>query len=222
MLADTIAIYARNDLINSFMFNDNQKKYNPKTATGSVGSLIGNINMDELIYALRAKLQRGAILRDNDDNVFAPHEIATHAAIITAEKQLGFPLCPLLKRIYTEVANGGFGPGSGIVGVGNGYTDDWGHNLEDLYEYFSTGNRNRYDASWGWPRGLLPFCHWGYATYSCVDCNQPGYPVVIIDPDYREENDDMEEMLIDHKDSIIDWFHDWLTGKDLWADAFNH
>ena len=175
--------------------------------------------MDELIYALRAKLQRGAELGEQSDGVFMPREIALQAEVLTAEKQLGFPLCPLLKRIYTEVANGGFGPGSGVIGVGNGFTDDWGHNLEDLYRHFLA--RTHYDPSWGWPHGLLPFCHWGNATYSCVDCSQPGFPVVIIDPDYLQENDDMEDMLIEHKDSIVDWFHDWLAGKDLWADAFN-
>jgi hypothetical protein len=133
---------------------------------------------------------------------------------------MGFTLCPLLKRIYTEVANGGFGPGSGIIGVADGYTDDWGYNLEDLYVYFTVGLH--YDTSWRWPPGLLPFCHWGYTTYSCVDCSQPRFPVLIIDPDYKEQGDDMEEMFIEHKDSITDWFNDWLEGKDLWADAFVH
>jgi hypothetical protein len=189
-----------------------------KTATSSVTSLFGSINMDELIYALRAKLQRGAVLRDHGESVFTPCGVTSESVILRAEKKLGFALCPLLKRIFTEVANGGFGPGSGVIGVGNGYTDDWGHNLEDLYHYFLA--RNRYDASWSWPQGLLPFCHWGNATYSCVDCTQPGFPVVFIDPDYRTENDDMEDMLIEHKDSIFDWFHDWLADKDLWADAF--
>ncbi|MCG6969215.1 MAG: SMI1/KNR4 family protein [Gammaproteobacteria bacterium] len=174
--------------------------------------------MDELIYALRAKLQRNTVKNEFIDGVFSPREAASNDAIVLAETQMGFTICPLLKRIYTEVANGGFGPGSGIIGVGNGFTDDWGHNLEELYEYFSL--RKHYDVSWRWPQGLLPFCHWGYTTYSCVDCNQPHYPVLIIDPDYKAQDDDMEEMIIEHKDSIVEWFYDWLGGKDLWADAF--
>lgn len=175
-------------------------------------------NMEELIYALRAKLQRTAATQDYADNVFSPRGVVPDAIIVSVERRLGFTICPLLKRIYTEVANGGFGPGSGIVGVAHGYTDDWGHNLEELYDWFYL--RKHYDASWHWPQGLLPFCHWGYTTYSCVDCTQPNHPVLIIDPDYREQDDDMEDMFIEHKDSIADWFCDWLEGKDLWADAF--
>lgn len=174
--------------------------------------------MDELIAALRSRLQTGLTPCHNEE-AFSPREVASKDAIIAAEENLGFALCPLLKRIYTEVANGGFGPGSGIIGVGNGYTDDWGYNLEDLYHYFTT--RQHYDPSWHWPAGLLPFCHWGYTTYSCVDSHHSRFPVLIIDPGYREPGDDMEEVFIEHKDSIADWFHDWLAGNDLWADVFS-
>jgi hypothetical protein len=191
---------------------------NRSNNTHIVNHSAGAITMDELIYALRAKLHRTAETHEFEDSVFSPREVVPDATIVSTEKHLGFTICPLLKRIYTEVANGGFGPGSGIVGVANGYTDDWGHNLEQLYDWFYL--RKHYDASWRWPHGLLPFCHWGYTTYSCVDCGQPNYPVLIIDPDYREQDDDMEDMFIEHKDSITDWFCDWLAGKDLWADAF--
>lgn len=34
---------------------------------------------------------------------------------------IGYPLPSLLRRLYTEVANGGFGPMSGIVGVRGGH-----------------------------------------------------------------------------------------------------
>lgn len=37
------------------------------------------------------------------------------------EQQLGFPLPPLLRLLYTEIANGGFGPGLGIVGTPGGF-----------------------------------------------------------------------------------------------------
>jgi hypothetical protein len=37
------------------------------------------------------------------------------------EQQLGFPLPRLLRHLYAQIANGGFGPGFGIIGVENGY-----------------------------------------------------------------------------------------------------
>ena len=37
------------------------------------------------------------------------------------ETALGFPLPPLVRALYAEVANGGFGPGAGIQGALGGY-----------------------------------------------------------------------------------------------------
>src|SRR5205807_2116845 len=46
---------------------------------------------------------------------------ATEDQIRETEQQLGFPLPPLLRLLYTEIANGGFGPGLGIVGTPGGF-----------------------------------------------------------------------------------------------------
>lgn len=46
---------------------------------------------------------------------------ATEQHIRETEQQLGFALPSLLKLLYTQIANGGFGPGFGIIGVMNGY-----------------------------------------------------------------------------------------------------
>ena len=93
--------------------------------------------MDDLIHALKTKLQRDALLPNCIDGVFSPWRVVVESTIIATEHNLGFTLRPLLKRIYTEAANGGFGPESEIIGVADGYTDDWGYNVEDLYEYFT-------------------------------------------------------------------------------------
>ena len=49
---------------------------------------------------------------------------ATPEALDAAEARMGAALPPLLRRLYGEVANGGFGPGSGIIGIEGGWTDD--------------------------------------------------------------------------------------------------
>lgn len=46
---------------------------------------------------------------------------ATEQQIRETEQQLGFPLPQLLRLLYTQIANGGFGPGFGIIGAVNGY-----------------------------------------------------------------------------------------------------
>ncbi len=46
---------------------------------------------------------------------------ATEQQIKQTERQLGFSLPPLLRLLYTQIANGGFGPGYGITGAIGGY-----------------------------------------------------------------------------------------------------
>ena len=86
------------------MFNN----IKPKIAAHGGGGLVDGIN-----------IAAGTLSHNDDDGVFSPRKIASPGAIASTEKQLGFTLRPLLRRIYTEVANGGFGPDSGIVGTGN-------------------------------------------------------------------------------------------------------
>ncbi len=49
---------------------------------------------------------------------------ATPEAVRAAEEAVGFRFPPILTRLWTEVANGGFGPGDGIFGVEGGWGDD--------------------------------------------------------------------------------------------------
>jgi len=47
---------------------------------------------------------------------------------------MGFALPPLLERLYSEVGNGGFGPGYELCGLSGGFAEDLqGLTLPDLY-----------------------------------------------------------------------------------------
>ncbi|HEX6478758.1 MAG TPA: SMI1/KNR4 family protein [Ktedonobacteraceae bacterium] len=51
---------------------------------------------------------------------------ATDEQLQATEEALGFPLPPLLRALYAQVANGGFGPGYGLLGaIGGGNEDGW-------------------------------------------------------------------------------------------------
>lgn len=52
------------------------------------------------------------------DFAFPP---ATEEQVQATETRLGFALPPLLRNLYLQVANGGFGPGTGFPGVKGGY-----------------------------------------------------------------------------------------------------
>jgi hypothetical protein len=57
-----------------------------------------------------------------ESNVLLPP--ATLDAVRTAEESLGFRFPSFLSRLWTEIANDGFGPGDGIFGVDGGWADN--------------------------------------------------------------------------------------------------
>jgi len=143
---------------------------------------------------------------------------ASHEAIAEAENELGFPLPELLHEIYEKVANGGIGPGYKILGVKGGHTSDEGDTISELYTALT--GEDPEDPKWKWPKGVVPFCHWGCAIYSCFDSNKDNYPVVWFDPNMREIGEPMEQQFIPHRESLESWFQGWLNGDDLWAETY--
>ncbi len=126
---------------------------------------------------------------------------ATAKAIARAEAELGFKLPELLARIYREIANGGFGPGYGIIGLTGGYLDN-GRSIVDLYRELKPGSI----TEWQWPDGLLPICDWGCAILSCVDCSSPNCGMV-----FSEETE-----LTRLPCNLREWLEAWCRGERLW------
>lgn len=135
-----------------------------------------------------------------------------------AEDRLGFSLPPLLAAVYIRVANGGIGPGYGLIGLPGGFADDQGDSVVSLYEAYRM--RDPEDPTWAWPRGLLPICHWGCVVYSAVDCLLEGNPVVFADVGNKEPESPMTSILIPHKPTLASWFDAWLDGHDLWGEVW--
>ena len=81
---------------------------------------------------------------------------ASVAALDAAEARLGFALPPLLRRLYAEIANGGFGPGGGLLSI------------EQAVAAYQEVTREPYlPKGYPWPAGLLPI----------ID-QEPGYDAV--------------------------------------------
>ena len=71
---------------------------------------------------------------------------ATGATVARAEAALGVALPAVLRRVYTEVADGGFGPGAGILPLS-----------EVVAAYRDLGRADgRLPRNRAWPAGLLP------------------------------------------------------------------
>lgn len=172
--------------------------------------------MEDLVPRLAERLRRRPKSKDVVGNVFRAYPPAPEEAIASTERRLGFRLPPTLRTIYGEVANGGFGPGYGVMGVENGFPDDLGHTVADLYESYRQPDPE--DPTWVWPERYLPICHWGCIVYSVVDCTRSPNPVYFADISAWETGEPMETILRLHRPSFEIWLGDWLDGKKLWGD----
>lgn len=175
--------------------------------------------MESLIERLAERLKHKPESKDIMGHKFRVLPPASEQAVINTERHLGFMLPQTLRRIYLEIANGGFGPGYGVMGVDGGFTDDLGNTVADLYESYRQPDPD--DPTWQWPDGLLPICHWGCIAYSAVDCNREAGPVYMADVGVKEKGEPMETIVKLHKPSIDAWINDWLNGKDLWREMMS-
>ena len=113
-------------------------------------------------------------------------------------------MVPLLRNLY-GVANGGFGPGYGLLGLRGGFTDDMGRTATDILMEVPQG-------LWpGMPTGLMPLCHWGCAIYSFV--HLPSGRIYGWDPNPVEPDDIVP--FFEQQYLIDDWLGAWLDGTLL-------
>jgi hypothetical protein len=102
-----------------------------------------------------------------------------------AEAQLGFALPELLRRLYTEVGNGGFGPVFGLLPLSRASLGDnppatAEFDLVGEYLWLRRAEPDRV-ARCGWRPGLVPAFYCGCTVFEFVDCLAPGGPVVPLD-----------------------------------------
>ncbi|MEV7172121.1 SMI1/KNR4 family protein [Streptomyces sp. NPDC093224] len=112
--------------------------------------------------------------------------------IVRAEDILGFPLPPLLARLYTRVGDGGFGPEQGLLP------------LRRAVE----AHRAQLRSGWRWPEGVLPVADLGCAVYACVDCRSATAQVLLFDPNPGEPD---LAWSVDTP-SLAGWLRGWLDG----------
>jgi hypothetical protein len=83
---------------------------------------------------------------------------ATAAALDRVEAQLGLPLPALLRRLYLEVADGGFGPEGGLLSAAD---------MASAYLELRAGSPSEVEDD-EWPQGLLPLVA-VEAGHACLD-----------------------------------------------------
>ena len=124
----------------------------------------------------------------------------TEAVLDDVQSQLGVPLPDFLRRVYLEVADGGFGPGSGLLSAGE---------LLKTYRHLKSSPPDETEAD-DWPDGLLPLVQADEAYYCCLDTSTGR----ILETDYDETEDDGEiiyrMVLCEIAPSLRAWLTAWL------------
>lgn len=136
---------------------------------------------------------------------------ATEAEVNAAEAALGFPIPLLLRRLYTEVGNGEFGPYHGLEGVPTIPPTPRTADIVVLYEQYSAP-APEYPLH-QWPRGLVPLNSRGCLYMECVDFIRPPHAVVLFDGDCDLERP-VAESLAPVAPSLEERLEMWLAGTD--------
>ncbi|HEY1189433.1 MAG TPA: SMI1/KNR4 family protein [Gemmata sp.] len=136
----------------------------------------------------------------------------TLAEVSAVEGQLGFRLPELLRRLYTEVGNGGFGPVFGLIPL---TLVSLGDDVPAEAEFELAGGYARLIRRFGeqWPRGLVPAFYCGCTVFEFVDCRSPDGSVVWFD----EGSEALSELLArETVPSLARRLEGWLAGEQPW------
>jgi hypothetical protein len=133
-------------------------------------------------------------------------EPATPQAVEMAESSMGLSLPPLLVRLWVEVANGGFGPATGLFGVNNEPTSPLSQSIPSVYLQLIADHSNR----WKWSQKLVPVCDWGCGIHTVIDCATAEGLI----------SHDSQSMRNHEGYTFARWMEDWANGVDLWERDF--
>lgn len=127
------------------------------------------------------------------DGGLPPH--ATKGQVDAEERLLRHPLHPLHRRVLQEVANGGFGPGYGLVGVGPGMVDAHGRTLAGLRASLLSADEAL--------SPIVPLLDWGSGTWAF--CDVPSGDVLSVA--------DVGTVRIGM--TLEEWLEAWCRGENL-------
>lgn len=164
---------------------------------------VTNVGMteDEIIDAIRERYPAG------ERPPTAPPE-----AVAEVEAAVGYPMPPLLKRIYLEVADGGFGRRGEALSLAD---PEAGFRYSDadllLVEY----------RGWrripGYPPSVVPLLTWGCAIWSLVDFSTPEGRMWGWDPNARCPYHG--EALFPEEFTLAERLQGWLGGEAVFPAA---
>lgn len=128
---------------------------------------------------------------------------ASARALESAASDLGVPLPHLVRRLYAEVENGGFGPGAGLLGVEGGYAELDGLTLGPFYKRM---------REQGWPENIIPLVDMGSGVWAGVDGRATHDSLLIVDING----------VTCTPFTLSSWLATWVSGADVGAATFEY
>jgi hypothetical protein len=171
----------------------------------------------DLIHRLQQRNADRARATDGQLHPRKPFPPVAAKELQKTERALGFQLPELLRALYLQVGNGGFGPEYGIVGTKGGFKLDR-CSLETCYQGMLQLEQE--NSLWRWPKRLLPLANYGCGMWSCVDCEYKKLPMILWEPNNLESalegadaRLDWAQAFWDQGRSLTLWLEGWLAGK---------
>ena len=137
--------------------------------------------------------------------------------LANCEKELGFQLPELLKQCYTEIGNGNFGPGYGLLPLFPTKKNYNGTEEENILEFNKEFIACNFDF---WTPSCIPLVHWGCGIYSFMDLAEPDKNIMIFDGNSFEE-DIPESGIFETKRNLNSFFEAWAQNIKIWDEMFS-
>lgn len=165
-------------------------------------------------HLIKAALEAGApeaVKYFSDVPYEPPYPPISEADLHACEQRIGHELPELLRRVYTEVSNGGFGPSYDLLGLppGGHRAYEVGPDALEEYEKYP-----EVSSVLGFPLVAA-----GCSMYWYMSLTQPGNPVCLWDADGWDFPDEQspEVGIVTIAPSLAEWFDGWANGYD-WHD----
>lgn len=168
-----------------------------------------------IITQIKQAIQATGISSERSNNCLNPP--VSEDVVLEIELDLGVRLPPIIKMIYTEVGNGGFGPGHGFLPLSRTELLPDGRFVVDCCK--------RFRELKGWHNSILPLNSWGCGVISCIDVDQPNDP-----PVYRYEPNIPDDLTVQYLKgcpfrgfgllpeclNLSEWLNEWVIGNETW------
>lgn len=139
-----------------------------------------------------------------------PAPPASLTDVDAAEAAMGFTFPLLLRRLYTEVGNGHWGPSYGLYRLPCAGVQPDEDDLVGLYLECTSTERLTESPAVEWPTGLVPLIGRGCVDYELCDFLSPANPVWLLSGDSWDLDRPLNQSLNAVASSLVERLEAWL------------